>query len=35
MHGIEKAIKYVDENLTSKATKMVATKEEPTLFLHW
>jgi hypothetical protein len=29
------ATKYVDENLTSKATKMVATKEEHTLFLHW
>jgi hypothetical protein len=32
---IETATKYVDENLTNKAAKMVATKEERTLFLHW
>jgi hypothetical protein len=32
--GIETATKYVDENLTSQAAKMVATKEERTLFLH-
>jgi hypothetical protein len=35
MHGIEKATQYVDENLTCKTTKMVAKKEEGTLFLHW
>jgi hypothetical protein len=35
LHGIEKATKYVDENLTCKTTKIVAKKEERTLFLHW
>jgi ribosomal protein L44E len=35
MHGIEKATKYVDENLTCRKTKMVAKKEVRTLFLHW
>jgi hypothetical protein len=35
VHGIEKAIKYVDDVLTCKITKMVAKKEERTLFLHW
>jgi hypothetical protein len=35
VHGIEKAIKYVDDNLTCKTTNMITKKEERTLFLHW
>jgi hypothetical protein len=33
--GIDTATKYMDENLRKRAAKMVATKEERTLFLHW
>jgi hypothetical protein len=32
---IETDTTYVDGNLTNKAAKMVATREEHTLFLHW
>jgi hypothetical protein len=35
MHGIDKATKYVDDNLKCRQTKMMARKEVRTLFLHW
>jgi ribosomal protein L44E len=35
MHGIDKATKYVDDNLTCRQTKMMAIKEVRTLLLHW